>query len=408
MRGLVVGCEHLSRWASSNWTSTTYDSATLRSARSRSAQRSSTASIPTLSRSSAGGRCSCPGMLARRSMVDSTAPRLVACWMSCSSAHTASAASAVATHVERDDRAESFELASRGLVSRVARQAGIARQSDVWMAREAFGQGHRVALRPLQPQCQRSDPADREKGFEGAGCCARELPGLPQRRQQVRVAHGDDAAEQVRVSADELRHRLHGHVGPERQWTLIERRSEGVVHAQDRATLPRCGADGVQVTHRQQRVRRRLQPNQVGHAAHLDPACGVGHGRRDARSTGRGFGQRWRVPRHPGSSRPAAPPPSPRGVDRKSPRSPPCRRRRRPKSRLRGRRRSLPGPPSPACRRRESTHGARPARSSTPGIGGTLSGEPGRRSRPAETSHDSTEPESALCAVVCLDVITRF
>src|SRR5439155_18586153 len=39
-------------------------------------------------------RCSCPGMLARRSMVDSTAPRLVACWMSCSPAHTASAAEA--------------------------------------------------------------------------------------------------------------------------------------------------------------------------------------------------------------------------------------------------------------------------------------------------------------------------
>lgn len=56
-----------------------YTSGTARSARSRSVQRSSTASIPTLSRNSVGGRCSCPGMLARRSMVDSTAPRLVAC-----------------------------------------------------------------------------------------------------------------------------------------------------------------------------------------------------------------------------------------------------------------------------------------------------------------------------------------
>src|ERR1700731_1306375 len=31
-------------------------------------------------------------------------------------------------------------------------------------------------------------------------------------------------------------------------------------------------------SHRQQRVRRRLQQNQVLHAAHLDPACAVGHG----------------------------------------------------------------------------------------------------------------------------------
>jgi len=65
-----------------------------RSARSRSAQRSPTFSIPTLSRSRAGGRCSCPGMLARRSMVDSTEPKLVACWMSSTPAHTASAAAA--------------------------------------------------------------------------------------------------------------------------------------------------------------------------------------------------------------------------------------------------------------------------------------------------------------------------
>ena len=57
---------------------------------------------------------------------------------------------AVATHVERDNRAEALELASRGRVSWVAREAGIARQSDVWMSREALGQCHRVALRTLQ------------------------------------------------------------------------------------------------------------------------------------------------------------------------------------------------------------------------------------------------------------------
>jgi hypothetical protein len=75
----------------------------------------------------------------------------------------------VATHVERDNRAEALELASRGLVSWVARQAGIARQSDVWMAREALGQCRRVALRPLQPQCQRPGSADREKRSRAPG-----------------------------------------------------------------------------------------------------------------------------------------------------------------------------------------------------------------------------------------------
>lgn len=115
--------------------------------------------------------------------------------------------------------------------------AGIARQSDVWMAREALGQCHRVLLRPRRSASVLTARTAR-KCFEGAGCCTRELPTLPQSRQQICIAHGDHAAKQIRVTTDELRYRLHGHVGPERQRILIERRSEGVVvHSQDRATL---------------------------------------------------------------------------------------------------------------------------------------------------------------------------
>ena len=60
----------------------------------------------------------------------------------------------VTAHVERDNRAETFELAARRRVSWMARQAGIACQGDAGMACETLGQCHRVALRPLQPQCQ--------------------------------------------------------------------------------------------------------------------------------------------------------------------------------------------------------------------------------------------------------------
>src|SRR5438045_9690745 len=65
---------------------------------------------------------------------------------------------------------------------------------------------------------------------------------------------------------------------------------------------------------------------------------------------------------------------------------------------------SQPGVPSSREYARRS-----PSTKFEAGIGGTLSGEPGRRSRPAETSHDSTEPGShALCRVVSFDVISRF
>jgi hypothetical protein len=119
----------------------------------------------------------------------------------------------------------------------------------------------------------------------------------------------------------------------------------------------------------------------------------------DARSSDHGIGRRRRDPRHPGSSRPAVPRLIPWGVDRKSPRSRPCRRRRRPKSHLRGRRRSLPVPPSPACRRRESTHGARPARSSTPGMAARLAASPGAGPvlpRPATILPNLDHPRCAL------------
>src|SRR3954469_2247008 len=65
---------------------------------------------------------------------------------------------------------------------------------------------------------------------------------------------------------------------------------------------------------------------------------------------------------------------------------------------------SQPGVPSSREYARRS-----PSTKFDAGQGGTLSGEPGRRSRPAETSHDSTAPGlPVLCCVVFLDVIARF
>ena len=212
------------------------------------------------------------------------------------------------------------------------------------------------------------------------------------------VAHGDDAAEQVRVAADELRRRLHGHVGAERQWTLIERRREGVVDAEDRALLPRCRADRVQITDGQQRIRRRLQPDQVRRAAQLDPARRVGH--RDALYrpsaaflTGVGeardalvavVGQRHDRARS--------------GADRKPPRCPPCRKRTPPRTRPRGRRRSLPTPPRSECRRRASRRGGRPARSSRRESAVHSAAHPGAGRGPRRPTRTQSNLSRARCA----------
>jgi len=67
----------------------------------------------------------------------------------------------VLTNIERDNGAKAFELASRSFVSGMARQAGIASNSNLWMLRQALGQCHRITLRPLQPQCQCPRPTHR-------------------------------------------------------------------------------------------------------------------------------------------------------------------------------------------------------------------------------------------------------
>jgi hypothetical protein len=73
------------------------------------------------------------------------------------------------------------------------------------MAGKTLGEGRRVVLRPLQPHAQRAGPANRQKRFQGSRRRTGELAGLPQRGQQLRVPHGDDAAEEIGVSSDELR-----------------------------------------------------------------------------------------------------------------------------------------------------------------------------------------------------------
>jgi hypothetical protein len=65
------------------------------------------------------------------------------------------------------------------------------------MASEALGKFHCILLRPFQPYCQSPCPANREKSFESAWRCARKLTILPQRLEEVRIVHGNDAAEQV-------------------------------------------------------------------------------------------------------------------------------------------------------------------------------------------------------------------
>ena len=171
-----------------------------------------------------------------------------------------------------------------------------------WLARRS---ARIIAFRCARSRhCKRPAAADPPETFQGCPVLRRRVRARGVARPAGSRLARDDAAEQVRVSANEFRHRLHRHIGAERQWPLVQRRRERGVDAEKSATLARGRAEHVQVGHRQQR----------------------------------GSGRRSRVPRPPGSNRRAAQPPLQREVARTPLRSPPCRRQRR--------RASHPGVPS--------------------------------------------------------------
>src|SRR5690606_20116148 len=153
----------------------------------------------------------------------------------------------------------------------------IARERDIWMGREALGQHHRVPLCALETDSECSGSADGEKRLDGTRSCAGEFPLLPHRSEHAGISYSDGAPEQIRMSADELRDRLHGDVRTEGERTLVNGRREGIVDGEDSTGLPRRSADNVQVNDTQQRVGRRLEPDQVCDATHTDVAIGVGY-----------------------------------------------------------------------------------------------------------------------------------
>ena len=82
------------------------------------------------------------------------------------------------------------------------------------------------------------------------------------------------------MAAEELRRGVDDHVGAQRQRLLQQRRRERVVDDHARAGLARRGADRGHVGDVEQRVRRRLEPHQVGLEQLGDPGLRVR--RRDA------------------------------------------------------------------------------------------------------------------------------
>ena len=231
----------------------------------RSRQRSSTSSMPTESRIRFSGTLTGSlGMRRRRSSWLSTPPRLVECTHTRVAAQTRSApssppATSMATmppHPGWRTRSTRGCSRSRAASSRALAWARSTRRCRVRSPRSASQTSIGPAIAPCSVRWVTSRCVVRAAGIRG-GC--------------------DHGAEQhVAVAGEVLGHRVHDDVGAELERSLQQRRREGVVHDREHAALAGRRQQGRQVGDLEQRVGRRLEPEQVGAVEGREHRAGVG------------------------------------------------------------------------------------------------------------------------------------
>ena len=164
---------------------------------------------------------------------------------------------------ERDHPAEVAHLRAGDFVPRMVRQAGVEDTLDAGVPVEELGDASGVLAVLAHPYGERLDPAQHEPGVErprhGAERLLQEVEPLGERV----VVRGDEAADRVAVPAEILRRRVDDRVGAELERLLQVRRGKGVVDDEQRADGVRCVSGLADVDDVQQRVRRRLDPDEL-------------------------------------------------------------------------------------------------------------------------------------------------
>ena len=132
---------------------------------------------------------------------------------------------------------------------------------DLRLRAQPLRDAHRARLLAIQARRERAQPAQPEEAIVAGRGDAHVGPQAEQRR--VRGFVGDDRAEQhVRMAADVLGRRMHGHVHAVVERAKIERRRPRVVEHRPRAARTRRVADRAHVLHLERERPRRLQEHE--------------------------------------------------------------------------------------------------------------------------------------------------
>ena len=231
----------------------------------------------------------------RRSSVDSTPPRLVACTQSRVAEHTRSAAVGARRAPRSPTIAPKPASAPRPARGRGRRQRGCRTRSTAGWSGSRRASSAALAPARSTRRCRVRSPRSASQASNGPAIAPCSVRWRVQPRARASSSRRDRGAEQdVGVPGEVLRHRVHDDVGAELERPLQQRRRERVVHRQQRAAARGPPRPARQVGDLEQRVRRRLEPEQVGAVQRGGDGVGVGDRRPAARSrpAGRQLGRR--------------------------------------------------------------------------------------------------------------------
>ena len=142
-------------------------------------------------------------------------------------------------------------------------QAGVKHAADLPPRGQEFGNALGVLAAAFQPQRQRANGAQREPRLHGAQDAADQRPPLLDFLQQLPVARGHMAEDDVAVAGHRLGVGGDGEIRAQRQRPLPQRRRRGVVHRDQSARAMRLFAQRGDVADLHGRVAGRLDPQQA-------------------------------------------------------------------------------------------------------------------------------------------------
>ena len=163
---------------------------------------------------------------------------------------------------ERHHSPEVAHLTAGDLVARMAGKARVEHPLDGGMTFEERRDLACVLAVLPHPDRERLDPAQHQPGVERSGDRPERLLEEVETFRECVVVGRDESADRVAVAAEVLGGRVHDDVRAQRERLLQVRRREGVVDDEERAHRMGSVGGAADVDHVQQRVRRRLHPDE--------------------------------------------------------------------------------------------------------------------------------------------------